>query len=49
LLNEFFDSLDAATTGIPSQIDKMNDLKKQATKMEEEEMAAIEALYNIPR
>uniref|UniRef100_A0A914NP67 Uncharacterized protein n=1 Tax=Meloidogyne incognita TaxID=6306 RepID=A0A914NP67_MELIC len=49
LLNEFFDSLDAATTGIPSQMDKMNDLKKQATKMEEEEMAAIEALYNIPR
>ena len=49
LLNEFFDSLGAATTGIPSQIDKMNDLKKQATKMEEEEMASIEALYNIPR
>nr|CAD2187340.1 unnamed protein product [Meloidogyne enterolobii] len=49
LLNEFFDSLDAATTGIPSQIDKMNNLKKQSTRMEEEEMAAIETLYNIPR
>nr|CAD2202669.1 unnamed protein product [Meloidogyne enterolobii] len=47
LLNEFFDSLDAATTGIPSQIEKMNNLKKHA-EMEEEEMAAIEALYNIP-
>jgi len=47
LLNEFFDSLDAATTGIQS--DKMNNLKKHATEMEEEEMAAIEALYNIPR
>nr|CAD2180125.1 unnamed protein product [Meloidogyne enterolobii] len=46
LLNEFFDSLDAATTGIQS--DKMNNLKKHATEMEEEEMAAIEALYNIP-
>ncbi|CAK5087142.1 unnamed protein product [Meloidogyne enterolobii] len=49
LLNEFFDSLDAATSGLPSQSDKVNNLKKQADKMEEEEMVAIEALYNIPR
>jgi len=49
LVNEFFDSLDAATTGIPSQIDKMKNLKKQAKMEEEEEMAAIESLYNIPR
>ena len=49
LLNEFFDSLDAATSGLPSQSDKVNNLKKQAKNMEEEEMAAIEALYNIPR
>jgi len=43
ILDEFFDSLDAATTGIQS--DKINNLKKQAINMKEEENAAIESLF----
>ncbi|CAK5078149.1 unnamed protein product [Meloidogyne enterolobii] len=43
ILDEFFDSLDAATTGIQS--DKINNLKKQAINMKEEEDTAIESLF----
>jgi len=43
-LQAFFQSLDAATTGIPTQAETLRDLKRQSAQMEEEEKAAMELL-----
>nr|CAD2180170.1 unnamed protein product [Meloidogyne enterolobii] len=44
ILNEFFDKLSAATTGIPTQAQKLEALKEQAVEMEKEEMEAIASI-----
>ncbi|CAK5086047.1 unnamed protein product [Meloidogyne enterolobii] len=45
MLNDFYQSLAAATTGLPSNVQKVQELRSQAIKMEEEEMEAINSLY----
>jgi hypothetical protein len=43
-LDAFFESLNAATAGLPSQAEKVQQLKDQAMEMEAEENAAIASI-----